>query len=424
MSFETASTMKEDDPQRRFKFVVLFFLYVAPYVPMFFFPIVFPVMLRQSGAPLERIGLYGFFAIPVVLKFLWAPLVDRFGNKKFGHYKIWIIATQVSCATIGSAMAFLSFADQFWWIMGLGMLFVVSLSTQWIAVNGLAILSLSEEDRPRGNSLASVGMAVGTLSGGSLMLLVGTIGYPSTMLLAQSLLVVATILLLFFRELDHPIVVRTVNLFSSFEAFKSPSLRRWLFLINLCIIGDALLTSMVGPMLVDKGLSTDKIGLMLGTIRPLFAIMGAIVCTPLIKRFSRKTNLISFGLFNAITLGLFIFPALNLTGEHFLYVVFATAGAANSFKRTLIYSVFMDHSRRSHAATDFALQVSVLSIGATLYEVSSGFLAAWFGYASLFMLSVALDFIGLVFIGFFYRDAAVERHSEQIGDTVVLQKAL
>jgi hypothetical protein len=286
------------------------------------------------------------------------------------------------------------------------------MSTQWIAVNGLAILSLSEEERPRGNSLASVGMAVGTIAGGSMMFLVDRIGYPSTMLLAQSLLVVASILLLFFRESDRPIVAWTVNFFSSFEALKSPSLRRWLLLINLCIIGDALLTSMVGPMLVDKGLSTDRIGLLLGTIRPLFAILGAIVCTPLVKRFSRKTNLISFGLFNALTLALFIIPALNMTDEKLLFAIFAAAGAANSFKRTLIYSVFMDHSRRSHAATDFALQVSVLSIGATLYEVSSGFLAAWLGYALLFMVSITLDIVGLVLVGFFYQDAAMDQHAQ------------
>lgn len=418
LSIEAFAREREEYPQRRFRFVVLFLLYVAPYIPMFFFSTVYPVMLRRCGAPLERIGLYGLFAIPVVLKFLWAPLVDRFGNKKFGHYKTWIIVSQMFSVAIGCTMALLSFTDQFWWIMGLGMLFVVSISTQWIAVNGLAILSLSEEERPQGNSLANIGMACGTIIGGSMVMLVDQIGYAQTMLLAQSVLVVSGLVLLFFKEVDHAVVTRKVVFLSSFEPLKLPSLRRWLLLINLCIIGDALLTSMVGPMLVDNGLSTETIGLMMGTIRPLFAILGAAACLPMILRFSRKTNLIAFGVFNAATLGLFILPALNITSTNFLYFTFAAGGFANSCKKTLIYSIFMDHSRRTSAATDFALQVSVLSIGATLYEVSSGFLASWLGYAPLFGLSIALDVIGIIFVGLFYRDAVTEQRAQQFSAVV------
>jgi MFS family permease len=394
--------------QGRFKFFVLFFLYLSSFVPTMFFPIVFPVMLRQSGAPLERIGLFGIFTIPVVLKFLWAPYVDRYGSKKFGHYKTWLVSTQLICAAIGSTMAFLRFTDQFWWIMGLGVVFVTSVSTQWIAVNGLAIQCLSEKERPRGNSLATIGMAVGTITGGSMLMLVGRIGYTSTMLLTFVLLVVASILLLFFKEPHHPAVMGKVSILHSFEPLKSAGMRRWLILINLCIIGDSMIIAMVRPMLVDKGLSLDMIALMLGTIRPLFATLGAVVCSSVINLFSRKVNLISFNIGNAMMLSLFILPALNMTDSSFLYVLFAAAGFINSFKWTLIYSIFMDHSRKAFAATDFAIQVSVLSIGTSMFEMASGMLASWLGYAPLFGISIVLDFVGILLVGLFYENPVME----------------
>ena len=411
-------TTKAADLQPHYKFFVLFFLNLSFFVPSMFFPIVFPVMLRQSGAPLQRVGLFGLFMIPVVLKFLWAPLVDRYGNKKFGHFKTWLVITQLFCAALGSVMAFLRFTDQFWWIMALGMVYVIVVSTQWIALNGLAVQCLSEVERPKGNSLATIGMAVGTIAGGSMLMLVNSLGYTLTMILSQSPLILASITLLFFRERTHPIVPQKLGLLSSLEPMKSASLRRWLMLVNLCIIGDSMIIAMVRPMLVDKGLGLDVIGLMLGTIRPLFSTIGAMVCASVIVRFSRKTNLISFGMANTAALALFILPALNLTGDRFLYGIFALAGFTSSFKWTLLYSIFMDHSRRAHAATDFAVQVSVISIGSGLYEVASGMLCARLGYAPLFTLSAALDVLGIIFVAIFYRDAVTAPVSNEDVPTV------
>ncbi|RPI03591.1 MAG: MFS transporter [Ignavibacteriae bacterium] len=416
---ETNVVGMSEFPQRRNKFFVLFFLYISAYVPAFFFPLVFPIMLRQSGAPLERIGLLGLMTIPVFVKFLWAPYVDKYGNKKFGHYKTWLVTTQLICAAIGSVVAFLSFIDQFWWIMGLGILFAAVLSTQMIAVNGLAVQCLSKEERPRGNSLAGIGMSVGTITGGSMLFLVDRIGYTPTLLLTFVPLIVGSVILLFFKEVDHPVVARKVSVLSSFESFKSADMRRWLLLVNLCIVGDTLIICMVRPMLVDKGLSLDSIGLMLGIIRPVFETVGAITCPFVIKFFSRKTNLVSFNIVNAMILALFILPAMNVTGNNSLYVIFALVGFINSYKFTLIYSIFMDHSRKSFGATDFALQVSVISIGVSLYSVLSGILGSWLGYATLFSISVVLDLMGTLFIGLFYKDPVTESPSEQWSDGVV-----
>jgi MFS family permease len=404
-SSEPLGVAAEQDPQPNYKIFVLFFLNLSFCVPTMFFPIVFPVMLRQSGAPLERVGLFGLFMIPIVLKFLWAPLVDRYGSKRFGHFKTWLISTQVVCAAVGSGMAFLRFSDQFWWIIGVGMVYVISVSTQWIAMNGLAVQCLSEAERPKGNSLATIGMAVGTIAGGSMLMLVNSLGYATTMILSQSPLILASVLLLFFKERAHPPATQKLRLLSSFEPLKSASMRRWLMLVNFCIIGDSMIIAMVRPMLVDKKLSLEEIGLMLGTVRPLFTALGAIVCSTVIVRFSRKTNLISFGLVNTVALGLFILSALNLAGTSFIYGILALAGFTSSFKWTLIYSIFMDHARKACAATDFAVQVSVISIGSALYEVLSGMLAAKMGYAPLFIFSVGLDFLGILLVAFFYRDA-------------------
>ncbi len=399
-----ASEMDEQEfPQRRYKFVVLFFLYVSSVLPTSFFPLVFPVMLRQSGAPLEYVGLFGLLSLPVVLKFLWAPYVDAYGNRRFGHYKSWLVASQLVCTATGAIMAFLDFKDQFWWIMGLGFVFAASVSTQWIATNGLAVRCLKEAERPRGNSFATIGMTIGSICGGSMLILVSTIGYTVTLLLTFPLMIAATFMLLFFKEPPMPETRASVTILSSFAPLKSSALRRWLLLINLYVIGEMMISAMVRPMLVDKGLSLDSIGLMLGTVRPVSVAIGAAICPPILNFFGRKANLIVFGLINTFAVGLFILPALNVTGNSALYVICVLVGLSTSFKWTLIFSIFMDFTRKSNAATDFAIQVSVLAVGSSIYEIMSGVLASSIGYAPLFALSVALEVVGIVLVGLFFQ---------------------
>jgi hypothetical protein len=84
----------------------------------------------------------------------------------------------------------------------------------------------------------------------------------------------------------------------------------------------------------------------------------------------------------------------------------------------------MDHSRKAFAATDFAIQVSVLTIGISLYEMASGVLASWLGYARLFSLSIALDLIGILFVGLFYKDAVTEKFSVEWSDTAKIGELL
>ena len=61
------------------KLTLLGSLYLAQGLPDGFFRQTLPVMLRREGVSLEGIGLATLLMLPWGLKFLWAPLVDRYG---------------------------------------------------------------------------------------------------------------------------------------------------------------------------------------------------------------------------------------------------------------------------------------------------------------------------------------------------------
>ena len=67
--------------------IILGLLFMAKSIPLVFFTMGLPVILRLEGLPLETIGFLQLTGLPYLLKFLWAPLLDRNGRQA-GHYKV------------------------------------------------------------------------------------------------------------------------------------------------------------------------------------------------------------------------------------------------------------------------------------------------------------------------------------------------
>src|SRR5438309_7461659 len=58
--------------------------------------------LKDAGVSLTTIGVMSYVALPYLLKFLWAPLIDRYPLPWLGRRRGWILAMQVALAlTIG-----------------------------------------------------------------------------------------------------------------------------------------------------------------------------------------------------------------------------------------------------------------------------------------------------------------------------------
>ena len=66
-------------------------LYFTQWLGVGFLTIGLVAILREGGTPLATLGLLQTIGIIWPLKFLWAPLVDRYGCSRRGHYRSWLI---------------------------------------------------------------------------------------------------------------------------------------------------------------------------------------------------------------------------------------------------------------------------------------------------------------------------------------------
>jgi len=127
-------------------------------LPYFFFNETVPVWLAASGMSLAGIGLASGASLPWVLKFLWAPLVDRLGSRR-----LWI---RCCLALLAATTAWIAGADPARHAGQLAalLLFYVTLSaTQDIATDGLAVEMLGADERGFANGIQVAGYRVGMI---------------------------------------------------------------------------------------------------------------------------------------------------------------------------------------------------------------------------------------------------------------------
>jgi PAT family beta-lactamase induction signal transducer AmpG len=383
-----------------FKFLLLSSLYTSQFLPSAFFFQALPIFLRQQGASLQMIGLMGLLTLPWMLKFLWAPLVDRYGFRRWGHYKSWIVVTQILLVLIIIRCASMDAADNTVRLFQ-GVFLVVTLAaTQDIATDALAVRLLDPHERGWGNGIQSAGRAMGGILGGGVMLLVlNRLGWQVSVWMLAAGVLLALVPLCFYREPDRRedgvVGQRTAGVKQAISNYVETLLsfgRRsgallWLFFMLLYVTGSSMAATMFRPLLVDLGLSMADIGWMTGIVGSGAAIIGSLLAGGLIQPLGRQRSLVLFGILQAMAVIALILPAMGVHDPVLLYGVSTGEVFARSLANTALFTVMMDKSRRETAGSDYTLQSSVFIIGHHVgVPALSGFIAAAMGYTSVFLI--------------------------------------
>ena len=392
--------------RRYAKFVLLSSLYVSQFIPSAFFFRALPIFMRQQGVSLQAIGLLGLLTLPWMLKFLWAPLVDLYGFRRWGHYKSWILITQsllVLTLMIGSLI---NIADHTT-VLFSGVFLVVTLAaTQDIATDALAVGLLAPSERGWGNGIQSAGRSVGgILGGGVLLLLLNQVGWNASLRILAGGVLLALLPLLGYQEgssihsetstkrdrATYRLAKRAspppdyVSTLLSF--WRRPGVWGWLFFILVYVTGSSMAATMFRPLLVDVGLSMSDIGWMTGIVGSSAAILGSLLAGGLIQPLGRRRALIIFGGLQAVAVAALILPAIGFTHIAVLYAVSSGELFARSLSTTALFTVMMDKSRKETAGSDYTLQSSVYMIGHHVgIPAFSGYIASAVGYTGVFAI--------------------------------------
>lgn len=378
-------------------YVTLAGLYLAQGIPSYLIAAALPPVLREQGVSRTAIGLFSLLMLPLVVKFAWAPFVDRIRLLPIGHRRGWIVPMQLASSAALLAMAFIQPTD----VVSLFVICTVisiAMSTQDIATDGYATQKLTEADRGIGNACQGGAVAFGVVIGGSLSLfLFENWGWQPTLVFVAALSLIPLAMTMMMEEDEEGSRPAQAGGHSaprpSLRAFfRRPEAVQILIVALVFRASEGLVKAMEGAYLVDAKLPLSWIGYLSGASAATAGLLGSIVAVGLMRWQGTRTALITLGGLRTVCFLMFMVHALGLSSS--IYTVMGAAAFQTLIRYmeiVVLYSLFMSVSSKEQPGTDFTIlscaQLVVYLGGASV----SGVLADKLGYGTLFTLSTVLS---------------------------------
>lgn len=188
---------------RRLRLFTLFILYVGQGLPIGLFWFAIPAWMAANGAPAADVGsVIALTALPWSLKFVNGFFMDRYTYLPMGRRRIWLLGAQSVMIACLVAAIFLNPAVSDVAILG-GIGFVVNMATtfQDVAVDGLAVDIMEEDERARGSGMMFGGQSIGIATATALTgTVIGAYGAPAAYAIVAGLILLLCLYILAFNE--------------------------------------------------------------------------------------------------------------------------------------------------------------------------------------------------------------------------------
>lgn len=354
------------------------------------------LFLREAGQPSDVVGLVFLAGVPWILRFLWAPLIDRFGPASFGRFRSWILGSQTAIIGILIALAFAKPDSGPYLVLALVALLCLAMGTQQTAIFGLLAAGLAPNKRIAGMTaqVLAYGLA-GVLMGLGIVYFLADLGWRLTVLGLAGMTFVCLLALTPMRmDARCPLPQERATFRGMFAIFKRRGARRLLLITIFTNIGVSGTYGLQSLMLIDAGFSVANAGLIAIVGTSATGLLGGWLAKPVSERFGGYATvaLVAVALaVSNISAGFLILEAL--VG----WIVAAVALVNGGLSFALLpaaKSILMDFCCKGREATDFAsfagVEVLVFMIGTSLL---AGLADTW-GYAIILMTTGLASLVG------------------------------
>ncbi|MDO9417770.1 RhtX/FptX family siderophore transporter [Pararhizobium sp.] len=395
MSISPAIPQTEAEPGRRSRlrlFAVLAGLYLAQGIPGYLLVAAVPPIMRELGVSRTAIGFLAILMIPLTIKFLWAPAVDRIRPMAIGHRRGWILPTQLGTVAAIASLALFE-PTNIVAIFSVGLVIAVLTSTQDIATDGYATKALRQEDRAVGNAIQGSAVAASVIVGGTCsLILYEWVGWQPMILTIAVVSALPLVAIAFMPEDEKTATFDPVNRPSLKAFLKRPEAVTALTVALTYRASEGLVKSMEGSYLVDAGLPLSSIGYLSGISAATAGIAGSAVAAYLVRRSGASGTLLLLGVLRTVCFLLFGLHAIGvLTG---LAPLIGAAGFQTLIRYmeiVALFSLFMAVSSKDQPGTDFTILSCAQIIVYLAGSMVAGVIADKLGYPVLFFTAAAIS---------------------------------
>ena len=359
--------------------------------------------LRDVGLELGEIGLISLASFFYLLKFLWAPLIDRFPfplTAFLGRRRSWLLASQVVVTAGLAALALTRPELGVGALVGWVLLSSFAGATQDSAVDAYRIEIAPMEAQAALAATYTLGYRFGLIvAGAGALYLAEFEGWRFAYLAMAALMLVPIVTTLLAREPVAPelTVVRRIDFmgafwqpFSSFFATNGLLLGLSLLLfVGLFKFPDQVIGVMAGPFYLDMGYTKADIATVSKLYGVWMGIVGAFVGGLAVAAFGFRRMLLVATLGVALSNIAFLLMAQYPSQIWAFYAAISADNLFQGFAGVVLIAFMSSLTNRNFTATQFALLVSLANLPGKFVGGVSGFIVEATSYSWFFLFSAA-----------------------------------
>ena len=359
--------------------------------------------MASEKVDLTVIGIFSLVGLPYAMKYLWAPVMDRFVPPFLGRRRGWMLVTQVALFLAVAAMAFSEPKVSPGILALLSLLVAFFSASQDIVVDAWRTEVLATGELGPGAGVHILGYRVAMLTSGAIaLILADRMPWRVVYLLMAGSLAVGIVASLLAPEPEvpgkPPRTLKEAVVDPFLEFFGRPEAIGVLLFIVFYKLDVVMASALTTPFLLELGFTKTDIGAVTKGLGMVSTIVGTLAGGAVVARSGMKASLWLFGVLQSLsTLSFF---ALARLGHHYPMMV-AAIGIENlcSGMGTAAYAAFlMSLCDKRFTATQYALLTSLMAVTRVVAGAPTGFLAKAYGWETYFLVSALAAIPGLLLL--------------------------
>jgi MFS transporter, PAT family, beta-lactamase induction signal transducer AmpG len=359
--------------------------------------------MADEGVDLAVIGLFTLVGLPYALKFVWAPLVDRFAFKLLGRRRGWLLLFQLLLMAVIVGLGTTNPALNPWMVALAAMLVTFFSASQDIVVDAYRREDLADNELGLGSSLYFYGYRIGMLVAGSGGLIMADhLSYFAVHCILAACLIPGLITTVLTPEPPTPFGTPTNYKEAVIEPFVEYFRRSgaiWMLVfILLYKLGDNIAGAIATPFYLDIGFTKTQIGAVVKLFGFWAISAGGLTGGLIMLKLGINRSLWIFGVLQALSTA--AFAVLAHVGN--FWPALAGVIAFENFSAgmgTVAFLAFMASiTHQKFTATQYALLTSLMRVPDVVIASGSGLLAKQMGWTWFFIFCALIAIPGMLLL--------------------------
>lgn len=393
--------------------LICIFTGFASGLPLYLLLNLVPAWLKTEGLSLRAIGAFALIQFPYTWKFLWAPLLDRYGILPWlGRRRSWMFVSQIGLIAAIGWLGQLSPVDHLSLVIGLTALLAFLSATQDIALDAFRREILPDIELGLGNAIHVNAYRIAGLVPGSLSLILADhLPWNQVFVITAAFMIPGLAMTLLVREpmaaAGAPRTLRDAIVEPFREFFGRHGVQSALLVLAFLFfykLGDSLCTALATPFYLDMGYSKTEIGVIAKNAGLWPMVLGGILGGIWMLKLGINRALWLFGVAQIVTILGFVWLAWIGPGEstpaRLASLAFVIAGESiGAGLGTTAFVAFMARTTHpAYTATQLALFTSLMAVPRTFINATAGWLVESMGWTSFFWMCFFLAIPGMLLL--------------------------